>query len=197
MNNELNLSHIKQVIDICLLTATEPLAVEQIALAFDNQLDTQLIEKIVFNLIPEYFAHGLELLRLSNGFRLRSRIEYQSYLNKVYQVKPPKYSKAVMEIITIVAYKQPITRGEIEDIRGVTTNSNVIQSLFERQWIEIVGNKEVPGRPELLATTNNFLEDLGIASLQELLPLPNINMHSLGIEGNLLEKPGQNKEQNE
>ncbi|MFN8770104.1 MAG: SMC-Scp complex subunit ScpB [Neisseriaceae bacterium] len=185
-DGELELSRIKQIINICLLTANEPLSVEQIALAFDKQIEESLIEKIIFSLNNEYLEQGLELLRLSEGFRLRSQLEYQSYLDKVYQVKPPKYSRAVMETITIIAYRQPITRGEIESIRGVAVNSNAIQILFDREWIEVIGHKEVPGKPELLATTNKFLEDLGIASLQELPPLPKIELNELETQSMLI-----------
>ncbi|MCE2705642.1 MAG: SMC-Scp complex subunit ScpB [Proteobacteria bacterium] len=175
MNNNLELIRIKQVIEVCLLTANSPLSVEQIALAFEKQVEISLIEKIIFNLSQEYAEKGLELIRLSNGYRVRSKVEFQTYLNKIYQVKPPKYSQSIMETITIIAYKQPITRGEIEEIRGVTLNSSSIQTLFDREWIEVIGTKEVPGRPELLATTNKFLDDLGIISLQELPPIPTID----------------------
>ena len=171
MNENFDVDTITPIIEVCLLTATEPLSVEQLALAFDNNVDHALIKKIIFNLSVKYTNSGLELLHLKNGYRFRSKIEYQSYLNKIYNIKPLKYSQAIMETIAIITYKQPITRGEIENIRGVTLGGNIISTLLERQWIEVVGTKEVPGRPELLATTDTFLNDLGITSLQEL---PNV-----------------------
>lgn len=185
-NKEIGLEQIKQIIDVCLLTAKDPLTIKQISLAFDGQVDELLIEKIIFGLINEYSERGLELLRLGNGFRLRSRLEYQPYLDKIYQVKPPKYSRAIMETITIIAYYQPITRSEIESIRGVALNSSAIQTLLDREWIEVVGNKDVPGKPELLATTTKFLQDLGIASLKELPPLPDVDINAIESSKTLL-----------
>jgi segregation and condensation protein B len=196
-NNLFELPHIKQVIDVCLLTAITPLTIEQIALAFDNQIELSLIEKIILQLQTEYYEHGLELLRLNNGYRLRSRIEYQQYLNKIYKLKPPKYSRAIMETITIIAYRQPVTRSEIEDIRGVTLNSSILQTLIEREWIESIGYKEIPGKPELLATTNKFLEDLGISSLKELPTIPNITVNGIAHKNDLIQEFDKNKENNE
>ncbi len=184
INDSLELTNIKQIIDVTLMTATDSLSVNQIALAFDKQIDNNLIEKIILNLAQEYTERGLELLRLNNGYRVRSRIEFQPYLNKIYQVKPPRYSRAVLETVTIIAYRQPITRSEIEEIRGVTVNGNVIQTLIERGWIEVIGNKEAPGRPELLATTNKFLDELAISSLQELPPLPNVDKNTIEVKNN-------------
>jgi len=175
----LDFARIRQVVDVCLCTATEPLSAEQLALAFDNNVAIDTIKQAITELETEYSQRGLELVCLANGYRLRSKLEYQEYLNKIYSVKPAKYSRAVMETIAIIAYRQPITRHEIEDIRGVTLSSNIIQTLIEREWIESVGHKEVPGRPELLATTNKFLEDLGLSALNELPELPNISVNDI------------------
>ena len=188
------LKNIKQIVEVCLLTAEDPLNAEQIALAFDKQVDTILIEKIILALAQEYVEKGMELLRLSNGYRLRSRLEFQPYLNKIYQVKPPKYSRAIMETLTIIAYRQPITRGEIEEIRGVALNNNAMQILLERGWIEVIGTKEIPGRPELLATTEKFLDELGIISLQELPALPHVDMNESLNTLDLLKEYDRKKE---
>lgn len=181
MDDALELTNIKQIIDVTLMTATDTLSINQISLAFDKKIENSLIEKIIISLSQEYVERGLELLRLSDGYRVRSRIEFQPYLNKIYQVKPARYSRAIMETITIITYRQPITRSEIEEIRGVTLGSTVIQTLMDRGWIEVIGTKEVPGRPELLATTKKFLDELGIISLQELPPLPNVDEKILNL----------------
>jgi segregation and condensation protein B len=164
----LSLEEIKKIIHICLVTATETISCEQINLAFDSTLELGLIQKIISQLNNEYQSQGIELLHLSNGYRLRSQLDYQLYLDKVYKNKPQRYSKSIMETLAVITYKQPITRSEIEQIRGVSLNNNVLNTLFESGWIEVVGTKELPGRPELIATTAKFLDDLGISSIHEL-----------------------------
>ena len=117
----------------------------------------------------------MELVNLASGWRFQTRPEFQQYLERLSQDKPPRYSRAVMETLAIIAYRQPVTRGDIEDIRGVTVSTNVIKSLEARGWIDAVGHREVPGRPALYATTKSFLDDLGLRSLQELPPLEQIS----------------------
>ena len=119
----------------------------------------------------DWSGKGLELVNVSNGWRFQSRPEMKPYLEKLRQEKPPRYSRATMETLAIIAYNQPVTRGDIERIRGVTVNSQAIRLLEERGWIEAIGHREVPGRPALLATTSQFLSDLGLASLEQLPPL--------------------------
>ncbi len=167
-------SHLKKVIEACLLTANDIVDLEQLATVFDNQISNSSLEKILAEIAEDYAERGIELLKIASGYRFRSKPEYQSYLNKLYQTKPARYSRAVMETLAIIAYRQPVTRGEIENIRGVTINSTIIQTLFDRGWIEVVGHKQIPGKPELLATTSKFLDDLAIQSLEELPALPNI-----------------------
>lgn len=168
------LTHIKKVIEACLLTANDIIDLEQISCIFDKQISNDKLASIIQEIADDYADRGIELLKLASGYRFRSRTEFQGYLNKLYQTKPARYSRAVMETLSIIAYRQPVTRGEIEDIRGVAINSNIIQTLFDRGWIEVIGHKQLPGKPELLATTNKFLDDLGLQSLEELPPLPNI-----------------------
>jgi segregation and condensation protein B len=168
---QFNLEEIKKIIHICLVTATNSINANQINLAFDNTLEIGLIEKLILQLKTEYDNQGIELLHLGDGYRLRSKLEYQSYLDKIYKNKPPKYSKSIMETLAIITYKQPITRSEIEAIRGVSTNNNALNILFENGWIEVIGNKEIPGRPELLGTTCKFLNDFGLTSINELPPI--------------------------
>ncbi|MFN7095039.1 MAG: SMC-Scp complex subunit ScpB [Burkholderiales bacterium] len=195
MDLNLELSHIEQVVEVCLLTATDPISPEQLTKVFDDQVNQSVLERIIFELGQKYANKGIELLRVANGYRFRSRLEFQPYINKLYQVKPPKYSRAIMETLAIITYRQPVTRGEIEDIRGVTINSNIIQILMDRGWIEVIGYKQVPGKPELLATTTKFLEDLGITSLQELPSLPCIDLSMIDTHQDLIEEYDQKKDQ--
>ena len=178
----MNNTNIEQIIEACLLTATTPISLSQLINIFDAGIDEIIVKQALSKLEHRYATSGVEMVNIAGGYRFRSRIEFQPYLNKLYQVKPPKYSRAIMETLAIIAYKQPVTRGEIEDIRGVTINSNVIQTLMERGWIEVVGQKQVPGKPELLATTSKLLEDLGLKSLEELPELPNIEQASSDID---------------
>lgn len=170
----MSLQHIKKVIEACLLTANEIIDLRQLAAVFDEQIPATTIELIITEIQNDYADKGIELIKVASGYRFRSRPEFQNYLNKLYQTRPARYSRAVMETLAIIAYRQPVTRGEIENLRGVTVNSNIIQTLLERGWIEVVGHKQLPGKPELLATTARFLDDLGISTLEELPPLPNI-----------------------
>ncbi len=191
------LSHIKKVIEACLLTATDVIAIDQLLDVFDNQISKDTVRLIIEELASEYTDSGIELITLASGYRFRSRPEFQSYLNKLYNTKPARYSRAVMETLAIIAYRQPVTRGEIENLRGVAINSNIVQLLFDRNWIEVVGHKQLPGKPELLATTNQFLDDMGIQSLEELPPLPNINETFLNHEQDLIEEYDSQKETEE
>lgn len=188
-------SHLKKVVEACLLTANDIVDLEQLATVFDNQISNSSLEKILAEIADDYAERGIELLKIASGYRFRSKPEYQSYLNKLYQTKPARYSRAVMETLAIIAYRQPVTRGEIENIRGVTINSTIIQTLFDRGWIEVVGHKQIPGKPELLATTSKFLDDLAIRSLEELPPLPNITeSFQQNSEQDLIEEYDSNKE---
>lgn len=191
------LSHIKKVIEACLLTATDVIAVDQLLDVFDNQISEDTVKLIVEELASEYTDSGIELITVASGYRFRSRPEFQSYLNKLYNTKPARYSRAVMETLAIIAYRQPVTRGEIENLRGVAINSNIVQLLFDRNWIEVVGHKQLPGKPELLATTTQFLDDMGIQSLEELPPLPNINEAFINSEQDLIEEYDSQKENEE
>lgn len=188
--------HIKKVIEACLLTANDAIDHEQLKSVFDDQIDDQILGTILDEIEADYAGRGIELIKLASGYRFRSRPEYQSYLNKLYQTKPARYSRAVMETLAIIAYRQPVTRGEIESIRGVAVNSNIIQTLFDRGWIEVVGYKQLPGKPELLATTAKFLDDLAMQSLEELPPLPNIEESFNTKNQDLIERYDNQKESN-
>lgn len=195
LNLDINLTHIEAVIEVCLLTATEPISLEQLSRVFDNGINNEILINIIDKLKSRYNSSGLELLNLASGYRFRSKLEFQPYLNKLYQIKPPRYSRAIMETLAIIAYRQPVTRGEIEEIRGVSVNSAAIQTILDRGWVEVIGQKQVPGRPDLLATTTKFLEEFGINSLQDLPPLPYIDTSQFTAKDDLIEEYDNAKDQ--
>jgi len=190
------LNHIKKVIEACLLTASDVISANQLLEVFDNQIGNDTLELIIEEISQNYADTGIELVKVASGYRFRSKPEYQPYLNKLYNTKPARYSRATMETLAIIAYRQPVTRGEIENLRGVAINSNIIQLLFDRNWIEVVGHKQLPGKPELLATTRQFLDDMGIESLEELPPLPNIDEAFIHKEHDLIAEYDSQKELN-
>ncbi|TJZ76184.1 SMC-Scp complex subunit ScpB [Chitiniphilus eburneus] len=164
-------AHLKKVLETALLVATEPLPVATLKQLFTVPSGAAVLNELLDAIAHDWNGRGVELVRLASGWRFRARLEMQPYLERLHPEKPPRYSRAVMETLAIIAYKQPVTRGEIEEIRGVTVSSAIIQALKEREWIDVVGHKEVPGRPELLATTRAFLDDLGLSGLSDLPPL--------------------------
>ncbi|WP_255990439.1 SMC-Scp complex subunit ScpB [Chitinolyticbacter albus] len=164
-------THAKRVLETALLVAGEPLPLPTLKQLFPLPPSAAELSALLADIQRDWDGRGVELVKLASGWRFRARLEMQPYLDRLNPEKPPRYSRAVMETLAIIAYRQPVTRGEIEEIRGVTVASTIIQALKERQWIDVVGHKEVPGRPELLATTREFLDDLGLASLTDLPPL--------------------------
>jgi segregation and condensation protein B len=165
---------LKVVLEAALLAASEPLAVSALRQLFDEEVGGDTIRHVLAELREEWQGSGVELVSLASGWRFQTRPEYQRYLERLNHERPPRYSRAVMETLAIIAYRQPVTRGDIEDIRGVTVSTGVIKALEARSWIDVVGHREVPGRPALYATTKMFLDDLNLRSLQELPPLEEI-----------------------
>ncbi len=163
-----------RVLEAALLAAAEPLAMAELRRLFDEQLDADLIRRLLETLRERWNDRGAELAQLSTGWRFRTRAEYQPYLDRLREQKPPKYSRAVLETLAIIAYRQPVTRGDIEDIRGVAVSPNVLKTLESRGWVDVVGHRDTPGRPGLYATTRRFLDELGLRSLTELPPLAEI-----------------------
>lgn len=163
-----------RVLEAALLAAAEPLAMAELRKLFDDQLDADLIRRLLEALRERWSDRGAELAQLATGWRFRTRAEYQPYLDRLREQKPPKYSRAVLETLAIIAYRQPVTRGDIEDIRGVAVSPNVLKTLESRGWVDIVGHRDTPGRPGLYATTRRFLDELGLRSLTELPPLAEI-----------------------
>jgi len=177
MNDELN--EIKQVLEAALLVAGEPVQAAQLAKLFDPPLDADTVRTVLDALAQEWSARKVELVHVASGWRFQGRRDVQPYLDRLAPEKPPRYSRAVMETLAIIAYQQPVTRGDIEAIRGVSVSTNVIKTLEDRQWVEVVGHRETPGRPALYATTRNFLDDLGLTSVAELPPLAELDTSHL------------------
>jgi segregation and condensation protein B len=164
----------KRVLETALLVAAEPLPLAELKKLFDQEFDDDTWRTLLDDLRRDWGSRGVELVQLASGWRFQTRPEYQSYIDRLKNDKPPKYSRAVMETLAIIAYRQPVTRGDIEDIRGVAVSPNILKTLEGRGWIDAVGHRDAPGRPALYATTRRFLDDLGLRSLTELPPLTEI-----------------------
>ena len=164
----------KRVLEVALLAASEPLAAVQLRCLFEHDPGAELMRRLLEELAADWQDRGVELVQLAGGWRFRTRPEYQVYLDRLKQERPPKYSRAALETLAIIAYRQPVTRGDIEEVRGVSVSSGVIKALEARGWIDVVGHRDVPGRPALFATTRRFLEDMGLRTLTELPPLTEI-----------------------
>jgi len=164
----------KRILEAALLASQEPLGIAGLKQLFDGEVSAETLRRLVDELREDWNGRAVELVSLASGWRFQTRPELQPYVEKLFPDKPPRYSRAVMETLAIIAYRQPVTRGDIEDIRGVVASAQIIQSLENRGWIDVVGHRDTPGRPELLATTKKFLDDLGLRSLQELPPLEEI-----------------------
>jgi segregation and condensation protein B len=162
-------NHHKRVVETALLCAQEPLTVNELGRLFvEPPLASADLQKILFEIQQEWHDKGMELVNIATGWRFQSRLTMREYLDRLTPEKPPKYSRAVMETLAIIAYRQPVTRGEIEEVRGVVVSSNVMRQLEDRGWVEVVGHKDTIGRPGLYATTKQFLDDLGLKDLQSL-----------------------------
>lgn len=168
-----NPQQLKRVLEAVLLSAQQPVSMLELRKVFADAIGTDVLRKLLDEIRLEWTEaeRPLELVQLASGWRFRTRAEYLPYLERLSPEKPPKYSRAVLETLAIIAYRQPVTRGDIEDIRGVTVASQIIKVLEERGWVDVVGHRETPGRPALLATTKKFLDDLGLRSVTELPPL--------------------------
>jgi segregation and condensation protein B len=165
---------IKTVLEAALLAAQEPVPAAELRKMFDEEIGADTIRRLLDELREDWKDRGAELVNTASGWRFQTRAGFQKYLERIHPDRPPRYSRAVLETLAIIAYRQPVTRGDIEDIRGVTVSTEVVRRLEERGWIDVVGHKDVPGRPALYATTKRFLDDLGLRSLQELPPLEEI-----------------------
>ena len=169
-------AHLKKVLEAALLTTQEPLPLAELKKLSDVPLENRQLEELLEQLAQDYADSGVELNRVANGWRFRAHPGMQTYLDRLNPQRPPRYSRAVMETLAIIAYRQPVTRGDIEDIRGVVVSSQILKTLEARGWIDVVGTRDVPGRPALFATTKQLLDDLNLRSLQELPSLEEIGI---------------------
>ena len=167
----MNTAEAKRVLETALMCANAPLPLGEMKALFDGEVGADTLRRALDELVNDWEGRGVELVALASGWRFQSRPELRPFLDRLHPEKPPKYSRAAMETLAIVAYRQPVTRGDIEDIRGVTVSSQIVKQLEERGWIDAIGYREAPGRPALYATTKQFLDDLGLASLNQLPPI--------------------------
>jgi segregation and condensation protein B len=165
---EMNTQEAKRVLETALICAQAPMPLREMRVLFNDELGADTLRAMLDELTRDWEGRGVELVALAGGWRFQSRQEMREYLNRLHPEKPPRYSRAVMETLAIIAYRQPVTRGDIEDIRGVTVTTQIIKQLEDRGWIEAIGFRESPGRPALYATTKHFLDDLGLSSLDQL-----------------------------
>jgi segregation and condensation protein B len=164
----MNTHEAKRVLETALICAQQPMPLRDMRSLFDEQVGADTVRTLLDELVRDWDGRGVELVALASGWRFQSRPEMREYLDRLHPEKPPRYSRAAMETLAIIAYRQPVTRGDIEDIRGVTVSSQIVKQLEDRGWIEAIGYREAPGRPGLYATTRQFLDDLGLASLDQL-----------------------------
>ena len=177
-----NLEDVKRVLETVLLSTTVPLKPSELKRVFSEELHNDFLRIALEEIRQEWQHRGVELTQVAEGWRFQTKPEFQVYIDRLNPEKPPKYSRAALETLSIIAYRQPVTRGDIEEIRGVAVNSQIIKTLEDRGWIEVVGHKEVPGRPALFATTKQFLSDLNLRALSELPTLPELAKETLFAE---------------
>lgn len=173
-STSLSSGEIKRILEAALLTSQEPLPLSELKRLFDEELSPEILRRLLEELREDWAEKGVELVNVASGWRFRSKPEMQRFLDRLDPQKPPRYSRAVLETLAIIAYRQPVTRGDIEEIRGVTVSSPILRTLEARGWIEAIGHRDVPGRPALYATTRNFLNDLNLRSLEELPALEDL-----------------------
>ncbi|WP_218510716.1 SMC-Scp complex subunit ScpB [Variovorax sp. dw_308] len=164
----MNTADAKRILETALICSAQPLQVRELRVLFDDELGADTIKSLLHDLQLDWAQRGLELVSVGSGWRFQSRPELRDHLDRLHPEKPPRYTRAALETLAIIAYRQPVTRGDMEDIRGVTINSQILKQLEDRNWVEVIGHRETVGRPALFATTRQFLDDLGIASLDQL-----------------------------
>jgi segregation and condensation protein B len=173
----------KRILETALICSPQPLSVRELRVLFNDELGADTVKSLLEALQLDWTQRGVELVQVASGWRFQSRPEWREYLDRLHPEKPPKYTRAAMETLAIIAYRQPVTRGDMEDIRGVTINSLVIKQLEDRGWVEVIGHRETVGRPGLYATTRQFLDDLGLSSLDQLptLESPAAQLQALAV----------------
>jgi segregation and condensation protein B len=187
----MNTAQAKRVLETALLTASQALSLRDLRVLFDDALGADTLRLMLQDLQQEWASKGLELTCVARGWRFQSRPELRPFLDRLHPEKPPKYTRAVLETLAIIAYRQPVTRGDMEDIRGVTINSQILKQLEDRGWVEVIGHRETVGRPGLYATTSQFLDDLGLSSLSQLPMLSPVMGQQLQTANLLEDGPAQ------
>jgi segregation and condensation protein B len=185
----MNTADAKRVLETALICSQQPLPVRELRVLFNDELSADTIKALLGDLQNDWNQRGVELVHVASGWRFQSRPQMREYLDRLHPEKPPKYTRAVLETLAIIAYRQPVTRGDMEDIRGVTINALIIKQLEDRGWVEVIGHRETAGRPALFATTRQFLDDLGLQSLDQLpvLDSPGQQAHLLSALGPVVE----------
>ena len=167
----MNTTDALRVLETALICASQPLTLRELGTLFDGEIGADTLKSMLAELQLGWTGRGVELVSVASGWRFQSRPDMRPYLDRLHPEKPPRYTRAAMETLAIIAYRQPVTRGDMEDIRGVTINSMILKQLEDRGWVEVIGHRETVGRPALFATTRQFLDDLGLSSLDQLPPL--------------------------
>ena len=185
------MDNLSLIIEALLFSSSRPLSEKEILSAFDlrSPPTSNEIKEALKSIEEKYSENSIELVKVSSGYRLRIRQEYSPWVAKLWEAKPQKYSRALLETLALIAYKQPITRGEIEEVRGVSVSSQIIRTLLDRSWIKVVGHRDVPGRPALFSTTKDFLDDLNLSKLSDLPELPEIQNIPEEAQISLLNEP--------
>ena len=188
------MDNLSLIIEALLFSSSRPLNEKEILSAFDlrSPPTSNEIKEALKSIEEKYSDNSIELVKVASGYRLRIRQEYSSWVAKLWEAKPQKYSRALLETLALIAYKQPITRGEIEEVRGVSVSSQIIRTLLDRSWIKVVGHRDVPGRPALFSTTKDFLDDLNLSKLSDLPELPEIQNIPEEAQISLLNEPPPN-----
>lgn len=177
-----NITEMKLVLEAALLTAGTPLSIDELLRLFAGRMERATLRMLLDELKADWQTRTMELVQVASGWRFQARAEYAPFLARLNPEKPQRYSRAAMETLAIIAYRQPVTRGDIEEIRGVAVNPNIMRQLQERDWIDVVGQRDVPGRPSLYATTKTFLDDLNLRSLSELPPMENFTQTDIRLD---------------
>ena len=189
----IDVAEAKRALEAVLLAASEPMPLQELKKIFDGGLSVDIVRSLLDELRDEWTGRSVELALVASGYRFRIKPDYQKYLDRLSNEKPPRYSRAVLETLAIIAYRQPVTRADIEDIRGVAVSPHILKTLEDRGWIDEIGHKDAPGRPALFATTRHFLDDLNLRSLEELPPLhelqATLDMSQVGVVHTIGETP--------